>query len=92
MMVPFIDLFLSILIARNHDSMKDEIVQTLSKLMLCNVDMFKREYIPHFMTKFCGSISPLDRSRILEKIGMIEESTEANDIIVALTKDLLYFQ
>ncbi|KAI8617512.1 hypothetical protein BC830DRAFT_1113101 [Chytriomyces sp. MP71] len=92
MMVPFIDLFLGILIAKGHDFMKDEIVDTLAKIMTCHTPYFRHEYVPHFMVKYCSGLHSQDQATLFNCINGIENGTNTSELISSLVVDLVYFQ
>ncbi|KAJ3401436.1 Exportin-6 [Chytriomyces hyalinus] len=92
MMVPFIDLFLGLLILKGHDFMREDIIDTLSKITSCNVSFFRQEYVPHFMSKYCAGLLSQDQATLFHCINSIEDTSNAPQLISSLVSDLIYFQ
>ncbi|KAI9351492.1 hypothetical protein BDR26DRAFT_431229 [Obelidium mucronatum] len=92
MMTPFIDLFLGILVSKEHDFMKEEIAGALGKIMTCNVALFIHGYVPHFMGKYCSGIHSQDQARLYNCVTSIQDNSNVVEVIYTLVTELIYIQ
>ncbi|KAI9357324.1 armadillo-type protein [Zopfochytrium polystomum] len=98
MMIPFLDMFFKILLRRNYDFMREDIIRQVCAMMTANLVKMKSEvvavddmlslkvdiFIPIFLSNFCSDLDAKQKSVLCGYLTAVEDASNAPNLIEAL--------
>ncbi|TPX31556.1 hypothetical protein SmJEL517_g05143 [Synchytrium microbalum] len=91
-LVPFQHLFLTMLISKSHDFLREDVItQVLSHMILTDLAMFQSTTIPQFVNQHCGRMRREDQEVLGGYLVAIRDAHSCMDNLNLLVNDYAYF-